>query len=164
MTPTESRLLDGKPLVIEAEVLLGQVYSLDDDETDTQFHWSVTLALRLGKQNHRLQTFLLSEAGMTPERILQSYPDLDEVYALNTDLSKPLVFVSLRGKDVLIDGWHRLYLASLTGVDELLAYFLTEDEGNECLLFRLPRERAIHWGQRSSEQTETDEPTERKSS
>ena len=154
MNRPKSVLLDGKPLMIEAEVLLSQVYSLDDDETGTQFHWSVALALRLGRQNNRLQTFLLSEAGMTPERILQSYPDLDEVYALNTDLTEPLVFVSLRGKDVLIDGWHRLYLASLTGVDELLAYFLTEDEGNECLLFRLPKEHALDWGQSSSENTE----------
>jgi len=154
-------LNSANPLVVEAEVLLGQVYSLDDDETDTQYHWSVALALRLGKANNRLQSFLLSEAGMTPERILLGYPDLDEVYALNTDLSEPLVFVSLRGKDVLIDGWHRAYLASLLGVDELLAYFLTEDEGNDCLLFRLPREKALDWGQPSSEEMET---TERKSS
>ena len=98
MSRPKSVLLDGKSLLLEREVLLGQVYSLDDEETGTQFHWSVALALRLGRQNNRLQTFLLSEAGMTPERILRSYPDLDEVYALNTDLSKPLIFVSLRGQ------------------------------------------------------------------
>ena len=93
-------------LVIHVGNLSDQVYSMEDEE-GWQYLWSVNEGLRLGVLNDRLRVFSLSEAGITPERILKQYPDLDEVYALNTDLSRPLLFVAFKGKDQLIDGWHR---------------------------------------------------------
>lgn len=132
--------------VLDMGSLSDQVYSMEDEE-GWQYHWSVTAALQLGKQHDRLRVFSLSDADITPERILSQYPDLDEVYALNTDISRPLLFVMFKGKDQLIDGWHRLYKAALMGVDDLLAYFLTQEQADLCLVCKLPPGEGWDWGQ-----------------
>jgi hypothetical protein len=136
----------GRTLVLRIESLSDQVYSMEDDD-GTQYHWNATKAERLGKAGNRLFAFSLSEAGITPEKILSQYPDLDEVHALNSDLSKPLVFVPFAVKDQLVDGWHRLYKASLLGVDEMLAYFLTDEQAEQCLIVKLPPGQGVDWGQ-----------------
>ena len=139
-------------LVLHIESLSDQVYTMNDDD-GWQWHWNATKAERLGRKNRRLFVFSLSEAGITPERILSQYPDLDAEYALNTDISCPLVFIPFGGKDQLVDGWHRLYLAALMGVDELLAYFLTQEEADACLIARLPPGRGFALGPTGKEET-----------
>lgn len=69
--------------VLDMGSLSDQVYSMEDEE-GWQYHWSVAAALQLGKKHDQLRVFALSDAGITPERILSQYPDLDEVYAINT--------------------------------------------------------------------------------
>ena len=61
--------------------------------------------------------------------------------------------IPFQGKDQLVDGWHRLYLAALMGVDELLAYFLTQEEADACLIARLPPGRGFALGPTGKEQT-----------
>ena len=112
-----------------------------------QWIWNASKAERLGKASNRLFVFSLLDAGITPEKILSQYPDLDEVHALNSDISKPIVFVAFKGKDQLVDGWHRLYKASLLGVDDLLAYFLTPEQAEACLILKLPPGQGLDWGQ-----------------
>lgn len=136
--------LSNDVLIIRVGNLSNQVYSMKD-EKGWQYLWSVNEGLRLGMQNDRLRVFSLSEAGITPERILSQYPDIEEVYALNTDLSSPLLFVAFNGMDQLADGWHRLLKAALSGVDELYAYFLTPEESNACLSGKFPPGQGLDW-------------------
>ena len=57
------------------------------------------------------------------------------------------MFVPVDDKVRLIDGWHRLLKAVLTGVDILPAYFLTQEEADACLVCCLPPGQGLDWGQ-----------------
>ena len=148
--------LEERTLVVHIESLSDQVYSMEDDD-GWQWLWNATKAERLGRENNRAFVFSLHDAGITPDTILAQYPDMDEVYALNTDITKPLTFVPFRGKDQLVDGWHRLYKAALMGMDDMLAYFLTQEEADACLIVKLPPGQGLDWGQppRKTEATNT---------
>lgn len=126
--------------------LTDQIYSMEDD-TGWQYHWSVSEALRYAQTRGELFTVSLSEMGITTERIRAQYDGMDEEYALTTDLTRPLLFVPFGEQHQLIDGWNRLFKASVLGVDELLAYFLTQEEADACLVCKLPPGRGIDWGQ-----------------
>ena len=53
----------------------------------------------------------------------------DPEYAMETDLTKPLILAELQeGKYKLLDGNHRLYKARALHVDRLPVYFLTREE------------------------------------
>lgn len=53
----------------------------------------------------------------------------DPEYAMETDLTKPLILAELQeGKYKLLDGNHRLYKARALQVDRLPVYFLTREE------------------------------------
>lgn len=53
----------------------------------------------------------------------------DPQYAMETDLSKPLILAELQeGKYKLLDGNHRLYKALALHVDRLPVYVLTREE------------------------------------
>lgn len=53
----------------------------------------------------------------------------DPEYAMETDLTKPLILAELQeGKYKLLDGNHRLYKARALHVDRLPIYFLTREE------------------------------------
>lgn len=53
----------------------------------------------------------------------------DPEYAMETDLSRPLILAELQeGKYKLLDGNHRLYKARALQVDRLPVYFLTREE------------------------------------
>jgi hypothetical protein len=75
----------------------------------------------------------LGEAGMTQARIRGMYPDIDTGYASALPLESllvPLLFVRHRDKDVLIDGWHRIYKAAGLGIGILPAYILTQEQAD----------------------------------
>ena len=126
--------------------LTDQVYSMQDD-LGWQWHWSVSEALKRAQTCGELFTVSLSEMEITTERIRPQYDGMDEEYAMSTDLTRPLIFVPFREKHQLIDGWNRLFKASVLGVDELFAYFLSQDEADACLVCKLPPGRGIDWGQ-----------------
>jgi hypothetical protein len=135
---------DGAELQINS--LTDQIYSMEDD-LGWQWHWSVTEALRKARDRGERFTISLSEMGITTERIRSQYDGMDEVYAMSVDLTQPLIFVPFRDKHQLVDGWHRLFKASVLGVDELLAYILTDEEADACLVCKLPPGQGIDWGQ-----------------
>jgi hypothetical protein len=136
---------DGR--VIDLGDLTDQVYSMEDQD-GTQYHWSVAAGLRLATARGQVWTVSLRQMGVTADLLRSLYHGLDEAHALTTDLSRPLLFVPFRGEDQLIDGWHRLLKAALTGVDALPAYFLTQAEADACLVCVLPPGRGLDWGQR----------------
>ena len=93
-----------------------------------------------------------AEHDITIEQVRSRYPSLDETYARTTDLRQPLLFIPHRANGnsgssgenqaeptlLLIDGWHRLMKALLTGVPELPAYLLTEQEAAAILIGKTP--------------------------
>lgn len=135
--------------VLSIQNLTDQVYSLEDED-GTQYHWSVSEALRQAQARDALFSISLRECSITLEKVRKLYDGLDESYARTTDLTKPLIFVPFKGKDQLVDGWHRVAGALLTGIDELPAYFLTQDEADACLVCKLPPGNGIDWGQRKT--------------
>lgn len=66
--------------------------------------------------------------------------DIDDAYAMTTDLSKPLLVVTSPIQDqpgktccIIIDGWHRMRKADLTNYDKPLPfYWLTPEEEKAC--------------------------------
>lgn len=73
----------------------------------------------------------------------------DAVYAMTTDLSRPLVVVELaEGKRKLIDGNHRLYQCVARGVEAVWAYDLSFEEHCKYIVdFDLDSYRSVaeHW-------------------
>ena len=58
--------------------------------------------------------------------------------AMKRTAAAALLFVPYRGKVQLVDGWHRLYRALMTGIDLLPAYILTPEETQQILVCCLP--------------------------
>jgi hypothetical protein len=139
--PTEHR----DPLVIVLDSLYDETFSLEEP-TGAQHHWNVTKARKMAEHWCRRQDFVVA-GQVSPESLHEGYADLDEAYALSTDLSKPLLFVTLNGEAQLIDGWHRLLKAVITGVPVLPCYVLSEDQADSCLIVKLPPGRGVDWGQ-----------------
>lgn len=135
---------DGSELEIMS--LMDQVFSLETP-SGWQFHWSISEARRYAEARGELWTISLSEYQMTLERLREHYPDVDESYALTTNLAEPLLFVPLEKAIQLIDGFHRVARALLTNVDILPAYFLTQEEADACLVCSLPPGKGLNWGQ-----------------
>ena len=144
------RLPNGQECVIENP--FDQVFSTETDD-GTQYHWNVTKALRIARERGIVHIVSLSQMGVTIERIREQYDDMNEMYALTTDLGSPILFVPLEGKDKLADGWHRLFHAAVLGVDELPAFILTQEEADSCLICKLPPEYGIDWGQKAKHST-----------
>lgn len=140
----------GQELVIENP--FDQVFSTETEE-GVQYHWNVTKGLRLARERGVIHVVSLTQMGVTLEGIRAQYDGLNEAHALTTDLSHPLVFAPLEGKDKLVDGWHRLFHAAVLGVDELPAYILTQEEADNCLLCKLPSEHGMDWGQKAKHAT-----------
>jgi hypothetical protein len=128
--------------VIELGRAEDQVYSFQEED-GTQYHWSVAEARKRAEANAVLGALSLEEAGVTPDLLRRMYPDLDEVYALTTDLSRPLLFVPLEGKHVLIDGWHRAFRGAVERVDLLPCYVLSQEDADACLIVKLPPGRGL---------------------
>ena len=139
-------LPSGEEVVLDN--LFDQLFSTETDD-GTQYHWNATQGLRLAEKRGVVHSVSLSQMGVTIESIREQYDDMNEFYALSTDLSKPLLFVPLEGKDKLVDGWHRLFKAAFLGVDELPAYILTQEEADSCLVCKLAPQHGIDWGQKA---------------
>ena len=124
---------DTLPLEKVARILV-QVYEFNDASDGKTYYWNATLGrLNAIAAGHRTVSVDLVEASMTTERILSMYPDLDVRHALDLPLDAlldPLLFVTHKDKHVLIDGWHRLYRASVLGLGILPAYILSHDEAD----------------------------------
>ena len=110
-----------------------QVYVFHDAEDGVTYRWNATEGRRLAEERQAQALWVYpADLGMTQQKILSMYPDLDRVKALSlppTALLSPLLFVTHRnGRHVLIDGWHRLYLAVTVGIECLPALILTQEE------------------------------------
>src|SRR5690349_24659776 len=79
-----------------------QVYSMEDLD-GTQYHWSVSQALEKAKACGDIRIISLKEMGVTVERVRKQYDDMDELYAMTTDLTRPLLFVPMRDEVQLIE-------------------------------------------------------------
>lgn len=117
---------------------LEQIFQFDDADSGETYWWNATQGKRLAEARNA-ETVLVypAEFGMTLARIRQMYPELDEekAWALPEGvLQTPLLFIEHRGKHVLIDGWHRLYLAVSRGEPCLPAYILTQEEADDILI------------------------------
>ena len=114
--------------------VLVQVYEFNDASDGKTYYWNATLGrLNAVASGRRAVPVDLAKAGMTMERILAMYPDLDVSRALGLPLDAlldPLLFVTHKGRHVLIDGWHRLYRASALGIGVLPAYILSQEEAD----------------------------------
>ena len=133
-------------VVINVKNLFDELFSTEDND-GTQYHWNVTQGLKIAARRGDLLTISLSQMGATLERIRTQYDGMNEVYAMDTDLTKPLLFIQRDAGEQLVDGWHRVFKAAYLGVDELSAYVLTPEEGAECLIFTLPPGQGKDWGQ-----------------
>jgi hypothetical protein len=130
-------------------LVVDQVYSFED-ETGTQWHWSIAVARHLAEADGILEMISLRDLGITLEFVRDQYPGMDEEYALTTDLDKPLLFVPFRDKVRLVDGWNRLFHAVVLGRDLLPAYFLTQEQADAALICRLPPGQGADWGQHAN--------------
>lgn len=133
-------------LVIAIESLHDEIFSYEDS-TGLQYHWNVTMGRRFAEARNEVRRFSLTEHGITIPFIHSQYTNLDEAYALTTDLSRPILLIPIGDKVCLADGWHRLYRAATEGIDILPAYFLTEEEAGTVLICTLPPGEGLDWGQ-----------------
>ena len=134
-------------LISEEGGLFAQVFSVEDT-TGIQHHFNATKGMRIARESGDLRMVSLVESGITPEAVREGYTDLDEAYAMTTDTSQPVLFVPHNGKDLCIDGWHRLYRAATIGQEEVPAYFLTPEQAETIKILTLPPEQGFDWGQR----------------
>ncbi len=129
---------------IELRTLSNQLFGLIDD-TDCQQFFDIAKGMELAQRECRLMAFSISEAEITLERLLKRNPSIDEAYAMTTDLSRPLLFFRMDGKDQLIDGHHRLMKALKLGEDMLKAYVLTKEQADSVLVVKLPPGKRFYW-------------------
>jgi hypothetical protein len=120
--------------VLHQMLVTDQVYSFVDED-GTKYHWNTSLGRRIAEGDGRETVlFCPSEQGVDLAHIRKRYPDLDEGYAMRTDISEPILFVPFKGKVQLVDGWHRLAKAVKLGVLEIPALVLTQGEADNLLL------------------------------
>ena len=104
------------------------------------YKWDVTRANQfLDARNAPIEEFRHSDWEISPEHLLERYPDLDIGYArqlTEEDMERPLLFLPFGGRHQLIDGWHRLYKAVTSGIETLPVRVLTEAEAEQVLLER----------------------------
>ena len=136
-----------------------QVFALED-AAGAQYYWNASAGRRLASRKAEVLSVSLRQMGVTLEQLRERCPDLDEVYARNTDIRIPLLFVPLAGTMQLIDGCHRMCKALSIGIDVLPACLLTKEEADSILLLTLPREQALDWGLSKSGSEPRTEPIE----
>ena len=84
--------------------------------------WDVTRAQQIVQDGRQSLLFSLPDHGVTIDKIRELYSEVDEAYAMTTDLARPLIFIPFFGESLLIDGWHRLYKAASSGNEDVLIY------------------------------------------
>ena len=141
------RLTDIIARLLQEEDLFAQVFATEDED-GTQTHFNVEKGLRIAREHGDLRMVSLKESGITVDFIREDYTNLNETYALTTDTSQPILFVPHHGKDLCVDGWHRIFHAAFIGQEEIPAYFLTEEQTETIKIITLPPGQGIDWGQR----------------
>ncbi len=137
------RLLPGSVL-LEARSLDDQIFSMDDADSGLTYHWNASEGRRMAERRGDILDFCPGDFGIDIAHIRERYQKLDEAYAMFTDLTVPLLFVPFRGPGSdrptaqLIDGWHRLFKAVVTGVEVLPAYLLMQEETDRILIGKTP--------------------------
>ena len=110
------------------------IYQFHDEASGQTLWWNATDGRRLAEARHAEVVLVYpAEFGMDKARILHMNADLDQKKALALPaaaLLSPLLFVEHSGKHILIDGWHRLFLAVSCGVPCLPAYILSQHEAD----------------------------------
>ena len=110
----------------------------------------------MAEQTGHLFRFRPADFGISLALVKAQYPGMDADYALTTDLTRPLLltlFARHKAEDEepntlqLLDGWHRLFKALLTGVETLPAYLLTQEQADAVLFGKLPPGEGIDIGQ-----------------
>jgi hypothetical protein len=120
--------------VLHQILVTDQVYSFVDED-GTKYNWNTSLGRRIAEGYGRETVlFCPSEQGVDLAHIRKRYPELDEDYAMKTDITEPILFVPFKGKVQLVDGWHRLAKAVKLGVLEIPALVLTQREAESILL------------------------------
>jgi hypothetical protein len=116
-----------------------QVYQFIDAD-GIEWHWNASQGMRIAESSGRQPlAFYPSDCGLDAAQLKRQYPDLDEAYALTTDLTKPILFIPFKdGTSVLIDGWHRTLGAVLRGIPFLLSHELTPAERDSILVMKIP--------------------------
>lgn len=107
--------------------------------------WDVTRGNEIAADGREPLLFSLEEQGVTVEKIAALYPDIDQAYAMTTDLSRPLLFIPFFGEVLLIDGFHRLWRAARTGIPVLPIYLLSEEEATSIQWLQLPPGHGLNW-------------------
>jgi hypothetical protein len=128
--------------------LFAQVFSVEDI-TGIQHHFNATKGMRIARESGEPRMVSLVKSGITPETVRAGYTGLDEAYAMTTDTRLPVLFVPHNGKDLCIDGWHRIFRAASVGQEWIPAYFLTEEQTESIKILTLPPEQGFDWGQRA---------------
>jgi hypothetical protein len=112
--------------ILHQMLVTDQVYSFVDED-GTKHHWNTSLGRRIAEADGRETVlFCPSEQGVDLAHIRKRYPELDDEYAMKTDITEPILFVPFKGKAQLTDGWHRLWKGVKLGAVELPAYVLTQ--------------------------------------
>lgn len=132
-------------IVIELDTVEDHIFTYTSMD-GWEYNWNVTRARRIAEERDDLQPISLNDFGFTLAFIRSQYSELNEAYAMTTDLTKPLLFAPLVDKICLIDGWHRLFRAVSETVDILPAYFLTQAEADQALVCALPPNGDVQWG------------------
>jgi len=138
--------MNDRILIIDLDSLRSEIFSYEDHR-GWQYHWDVTLGRQLAEARNDVRRFSLKEHGINIPFIHSQYTNLNEAYALTTDLGRPILLIPIGDKVCLADGWHRLFRAAVEGVDILPAYFLTEEEASTVLICTLPPGEGLDWGQ-----------------
>lgn len=91
------------------------------------FNWNVSRALEWIQEN--LDVIELSVVKIGPADPGADSANLDEDFLQQADLTKPLIMVRMRPEFFrLIDGNHRVAKARRSGMHELPAYYLTQEQ------------------------------------
>jgi hypothetical protein len=131
---------------LATEHIADQIYSFVDED-GTRYHWNTTIGNQIAEQSGReTDLFCPSDQGVDLAHIRKRYPEINEDYAMTTDITKPLLFVPFKGKMQLVDGWHRLLKAVTLGVLEVSAHVLTQEEADSVLLETWDTEEARSCG------------------
>ena len=124
---------------MQLTVVSGQVFEFRDEEDGRTYVWDCGAARRLCQEREPVALDLGGCGLSDPATVASYYRGLDEGYAAGMPLGRllePLVLVAHREKNVLIDGWHRLWRAASEGLEVLPAWFLSQEEADSCLLGR----------------------------
>jgi hypothetical protein len=138
--------MKGNILVIAIESLHDEIFSYEDSQ-GFQYHWNITMGRRIAEVRNEVRFFSLKDHGINIPFIHSQYTNLNEAYALTTDLKRPILLIPIGDKVCLADGWHRLFRAAVEGIDIMPAYFLTEEEASTVLICTLPPGEGLDWGQ-----------------